>query len=65
MLDRNSPAVAKFLDTIDSEITRLHVALERIGKTPSEYDISRGKIKALRQVRNMILGDEEPDATAE
>jgi len=65
MLDRNSPAVAQFLDRIDSEIGRLHMALERIGKTPSEYDISRGKIKALRQVRSMILGDEEPNAPAE
>ena len=61
MLDTNSPAVARLLADIHGEINRAHVALERLGKTPAEYDVLRGRIKALRQVVTLITGKEEPN----
>lgn len=59
MLDKHSPAVVKITNEIRVEIDRLHGTLERIGKSPDEYDVARGQIKALRWTLNQIEG--EPD----
>lgn len=59
MLDPHSPPVRKLLDGIDTEIESLHTSLERIGRDPRDYDVARGKIKALRWVVTQIIGDPE------
>lgn len=61
MLDRHSPSVRKFLDELDVEIETNRTSLERIGRTTHEYDVTRGKIKALRWVVTQIVG--EPQET--
>ena len=61
MLDRHSPSVRKFLDELDVEIETNRTSLERIGRQPHEYDVTRGKIKALRWVVTQIVG--EPQET--
>jgi len=55
MLDRHSPPVRKLLDDIDTQIAGFHGTLERVGKTAAEYDVARGKIKALRWVVAQII----------
>ena len=62
MLDQHSPAVVKITTEMRSEIDRLHGTLERIGKDPTDYDIARGQIKALRWTLKLIEG--EPDSEA-
>lgn len=63
MLDINSPAVSRLLAEIQGEITRSQGSLERLGKTPSEYDVIRGRIKGLRQVVNLIKGNKEDETS--
>jgi len=57
MLDPHSPPVRKLLDDIDAQIAGFHTSLERTGRTPAEYDVTRGKIKALRWVVTQIIGE--------
>ena len=55
MLDPHSPPVIKLLDDINAQIAGFHGTLERVGKTAAEYDVARGKIKALRWVVDQIV----------
>lgn len=59
MLDQHSPPVRKLLYDIDAQIAGFHGTLERVGKTAAEYDVARGKIKALRWVVDQITGPKQ------
>ena len=59
MLDRHSPPVRKLLDEIDEKIEGHHTSLERIGRSTSDHDVSRGQIKALRWVMTQIVGESQ------
>jgi hypothetical protein len=60
-LDRFDPGVTLYVKALEDEIEILRSALERPGKTETEYALKRGQIKGLRQAIEAAIPTGDPD----